>query len=465
MVKRMSRLDEIQKWLIDRLPGLLAENRIPGAAVAVAAGTEVIDYGAGVLSLATGVEATADSVFQVGSITKLWTATLVMQLVEEGAVELDAPVRRYLPGFRVADEAVSAAVTVRQLLTHTSGFAGDIFTDTGRGDDAVEKYVDSLGDVEQVFAPGTMFSYNNAGYTVLGRIIEVLRGRPFAVVLRERLIEPLGLTHTAIGAEQAIMYRAAVGHLPTGPDEAPEPAPVWNLPASHVPAGSLLAMRPRDLIGFARLHLTGGGELLSAASVAAMQQPQVELPPLSLSGDAWGLGWEIDHRPDGTVIGHTGGTLGQSSILHIVPAADVAVVLVVNGGDVTPAYREIFGRVLGELAGMRIPEPERPPAAPERVDGQRYLGVYSSPAADTTISQNGDGRIWLTAEPKGLFAELGTPSSPIEIVRLRGDEFLHAEAQQGEHRRVSFLGDDGQGHAQFLHGGRVSRRVAPTTGG
>ena len=120
-----------------------------------------------------------------------------MQLVDEGAVDLDATIRRYLPEFRIADEAAAEQITVRQLLTHTSGFEGDIFTDTGPGDDCVEKYLGVLHDVPQLFPPGTLWSYNNAGFCVLGRLVEVLRGEPYDVCLREQLITPLGITHAA----------------------------------------------------------------------------------------------------------------------------------------------------------------------------------------------------------------------------------------------------------------------------
>jgi CubicO group peptidase (beta-lactamase class C family) len=462
----MTGLSEIEKWLHERLPGLIAEHRIPALAVAVSVGDDVIDHAAGVLSTATGVEATTDSVFQIGSVTKLWTATLAMQLVDEARLELDAPVRRYLSGFRVADEAASAAVTVRQLLTHTAGFAGDIFRDTGRNDDCVQKYVDGLGDVEQDFAPGEMFSYNNAAFTVLGRIVEVLRGKPFAACLREHLIEPLGLAHAPIGAEEAILFRAAVGHVPAGPGRPEQPAPVWNLVPAHVPAGSLLATSARDLIGFARMQLRDGvgpdgSAVVSPAAVAAMRAPQVELPPLTGVGDSWGLGWELDHWPDGTVIGHSGGTLGQSSVLRMVPAADVAIVLLANGGAVGAAYRELCGLLLGELAGVRLPEPPVPPDEPERIDAERYAGTYSSPSADLTVTADGDSRLLVREVPKGMFASFEPPGEPEPIVRLDGDTFIKVEADQGVHRRMTFLGDDDQGRARYLHGGRASRRSPP----
>src|SRR5689334_6096773 len=117
----MSSLSDVKKWLADQLPLLVEKYGVPGAAVAVLKDGEVIDDAAGILNKATGVEATPDSLFQIGSITKLWTATLVMQLVDEGKVDLDAPVRTYLPEFRIGDEAAARAITVRMLLTHTSG--------------------------------------------------------------------------------------------------------------------------------------------------------------------------------------------------------------------------------------------------------------------------------------------------------------------------------------------------------
>ena len=113
----MSTLHEVKAWLADELPRLIEKYDVPAAAVAVLADGEVVDDAAGVLSLATGVEATPDSVFQIGSITKLWTSTLVMQLVDEGKVDLDAPVRTYLPDFKIQDEGAAAQITTRQLLS------------------------------------------------------------------------------------------------------------------------------------------------------------------------------------------------------------------------------------------------------------------------------------------------------------------------------------------------------------
>ena len=461
----MSNLAEIKSWIEGALPGLLAEHDVPGAAVAVYSGGEVVDHATGILSKATGVEATPDSVFQIGSITKVWTTTLVMQLVDEGLVDLDQPVQRYVPDFVLADESAAATITVRQLLCHTAGFEGDIFTDTGVGDDCIEKYVATLKDVPQLFEPGTMFSYNNAGFCVLGRLIEVMRAKPYDTCLHEHLFEPLGLTHAATGPYEAILYRAAVGHIEPEPGAELQPAPMWALTRSNVSAGAMLAMRPRDLLAFAHMHMNAGAardgnSVLSAAGVKAMQERQVELPYLGVMGDAWGLGWEIFDWSGGQVIGHDGGTIGQSAFLRIVPGRDVAVALLTNGGRAIGVYEALFGHVLSELAGVEVPSFPVPPTEPEPVDAARYVGTYASRLVDSVVTQDDEGRVWVHQTPKGIAAEIGGAERRFELVRLGGDTLIEVEAEHGIHMPHAFVGDDGAGHTQFMHTGRADRRTS-----
>ncbi|KDN17163.1 serine hydrolase domain-containing protein [Amycolatopsis rifamycinica] len=462
----MPKLRELSAWLRTRLPALLAEHRVPGAAVAVYAGGEIVDHAAGVLNTGTGVEADADSLFQIGSITKVWTATLVMQLVDDGVLDLDQPVRKYLPEFVLADEDAAARITVRQLLTHTAGFEGDIFTDTGRGADCVEKYVATLGDVPQLFAPGEMFSYNNAAFCVLGRLVEVLRDKEYGACLQDHLFAPLGLTHAAPSPYEAIRFRAALGHLSPSPDADPEPAGFWALAPSNAPAGSMLAMRARDLVTFAAMHLNDGAgsdgtRVLSADSARAMRQRLVELPDLGLFGDAWGLGWSLFDGAGGaggTVVGHDGTTIGQSAFLRVAPEHGVAVALLTNGGDPIAVYAEVVGHLLRELTGIELAAPPVPDPAAPRVDASRYVGEYSSSVADIVVSQDADGRVWVERVPKGIFAELAEPQKT-ELVAMNGDTLILAEPMQGMYIPHAFVGDDGTGRALYLHTGRADRRV------
>ncbi|MGY2702911.1 serine hydrolase domain-containing protein [Nocardioides sp. HB32] len=460
----MSTLSEVKEWLADQLPALLQKYDVPGAAVAVLKDGEVVDDAAGILNKATGVEATPDSLFQIGSITKLWTATLVMQLVDEGKVDLDATVRTYLPEFRIGDESAAEVITIRMLLNHTSGFEGDIFTDTGVGDDCVEKYLGVLHEVPQLFPPGELFSYNNAGYCVLGRLVEVLREKPYDDCLREHLFAPLGLTHAAASPYEAIMFRAAMGHVELEPGTGFSPAPVWALARSNAPAGAMLAMRPRDLLAFAQMHLADGKaadgtQVLAPGTAARMHAKEVELPYLGVMGDSWGLGFERFDADGGDIIGHDGSTIGQNAFMRMVPEAGLVVTLLTNGGDTLSLYHDVVGHVVAELSDTELPPLPVAPAESEKVDATRYVGTYSSEVADIIVSQEEDGRIWLEQIPKGLFEELGEQPERRELVHFRGDSLINLEPMHGIHIPHAFVGDDGDGHALYLHIGRAVRRA------
>ncbi|MET8425345.1 serine hydrolase domain-containing protein [Nocardia sp. NPDC004860] len=445
-----------------RLADSIEEHGVPGAQVAVLVGGEITDAAAGVLNTATGVAATTDSVFQIGSVTKAWTATLIMQLAAEGLIELDAPVRRYLPEFQVRDAAAAAVITVRQLLGHTSGIDGDLFLDTGRGADAVEKFVPAIADAGQVHRPGDMFSYCNSGYVLLGRILEVLRGKPFDAVLREWLVTPLGLTRVATDADEAILFRAAVGHIGSAPGVRPEPTPVWALPASNAPAGARLAMSARDLLGFARLHLSGGRTVegvpvLPETAVQAMTRPHVEVPDIGY-GTHWGLGWQL-FDPAGTgLFGHDGSTIGQNAFLRIAPAAGVAIALLANGGDAFALYQDLVADLLWVHAGIRLPARPVPPARPEPVDAARVSGRYRSVMYEHAIDVDPDGRAWLSTIP--LTAEAALVSAPdrMELLHLRSDALIAARPVRGRHAVYGLIDGDGDPAARYLHTSRAMPR-------
>ena len=483
----VDRLDRLAAWLDARLPALLEQYGVPGASVAVLAEGRVIEAADGLVNLDTGVEATRDTVFQIGSVTKVLTATLVMQLVDEGRISLDDTVRSVLPEFRVADEAVAGRITIRQLLTHSSGFEGDIFTDTGDGDDCLERYAALLAHAPQLFPPGELFSYNNAGFCLLGRIVEVLRGEAFDVCMREHLLAPLGLHRAAQTAAEAILQRAAVGHVPApGADDgepmagasaaaALVPTPVWAMARSNAPAGSMLAMRAVDLVAFARMHLEGGraasGDIvLSESSVAEMQRPQIDLPDIGW-GTSWGLGWELTRTPGSPdLIGHDGNTVGQSAILRVVPERGVAVAVLTNGGAAGPVFAEIAGRVLAELAGIERPEVPRPGTEREVERPGRYVGRYGSSTVEFEVRLDDDGALRMRRTPLAELAELGDPVFESSLVPWRGDALIPLEPEGGVHRPIAFLGCDepvgaggeaGNGRAVYLHSGRADRRVEP----
>lgn len=408
-----------------RLAELARKHRVPGASLGILRGDDRVVASHGVLNTATGVEVTDDSVFQIGSITKVWTATVAMQLVDEGLLDLDAPVADVLPELRLADPDVTKQVTLRHLLTHTSGIDGDVFTDTGRGDDCIEKFVGLLPEVAQNHPLGATLSYCNSGFVLAGRVIEKLTGQTWDAALRERLFTPLGLTHTGTLPEEALLHRAAMGHVAAG-DGAPQPAPAWSLPRSAGPAG-LITASAADVLAFARMHLAGGLDVLSEPTAAAMTEWQADMPDKHTLGDSWGLGW-IRFDWDGhRVIGHDGNTIGQSAFLRLLPSHGLAVTLLTNGGNTRDLYEELYREIFASLAGVALPPPISPAATPPPVDVAEYAGVYERASMRIEVFEGESGlrmRQTITGPIAALVPEATTEH---DLIPVGGPQFVFRE--------------------------------------
>jgi CubicO group peptidase (beta-lactamase class C family) len=349
-----------------RLDDLRATHHVPGATLAVLWGGQIHELASGVLHRGTGVEATPDSIFQLGSIAKIYTATMIMRLVEDGRLDLDAPVTKVLPDFRVADPEATRTITPRQLLSHTSGMSGDLTIDTGRGDDCLAKYVEACETLTQDCPPGTAVSYSSSGYNVLGRIVEVLTGGTWDKALQDMIATPLGLTHTMTLPEEALRFRTAMSHLGE-PGDYPAPAPNWDMmPRSAGPYGRVLASAG-DVLRLAKAHLNG--TLLTPESTAAMQQREVDVPDKwTVSSDGWGLGWTLYDWAGTPGYGHDGAAIGQYAYLRVVPQPGVIAVLLTNGGGARGLYASLFRELLAELAAVEVPPPFAPPTTPPKVD-------------------------------------------------------------------------------------------------
>ncbi|WP_201023295.1 serine hydrolase domain-containing protein [Serinicoccus chungangensis] len=423
-----------------RLTELIAAYQVPGASLGILRDGAITEVTAGVLSTETGAAATPDSLWQIGSISKVWTATLVLQLVDEGHLQLDQRVVEVLPDFTLVDEAAAAEITVRQLLAHTSGMDGDVFTDTGRGDDCVARYLEQAGTIGQNHPVGATWSYCNSGYVVLGAIVEKVTGQTWDGALRSRIIEPLGLTHTTTLPEETMLRAAAIGHVGT-PGEAPHPTPQLLLPRSMGPAG-LISSRVHDLLCFTRAHLAGGvapdgRRLLSEDAARQMTEHQATVPdPYSLGGDSWGLGW-IRFDWDGQrLIGHDGTTLGQNAFLRVLPGADgdpdggFAVALLTNGGRTRELYQQLFTELFEELREVRMPPAFTPPEDPPQLDLTPWLGTYERASVTTQISLE-DGTPMITQTMRGVLAELEPDSAVQRWPMVAVSEGLYAATPPG----------------------------------
>ena len=180
-------------------------------------------------------------------------------------------------------------------------------------------------------------------------------------------------------------------------------------------------------------------------------------------GDAWGLGWELFDTPQGTVVAHDGGTIGQAAFLRVVPEAGVAVALLSNGGDFFGLFNDVVATLLTDLTGVVLPPRPTPPAEPERVDVSRFLGHYADTIYDITVSQDADGTVWLDRVPKDIIAEIGEKPMRFQLVHLDGDSLISVESFHGIHVVFAFIGTvpdtSGDGKAKYVHYGRVVSRA------
>ncbi|HSK24577.1 MAG TPA: serine hydrolase domain-containing protein [Egicoccus sp.] len=461
----------IPEDLAARLARFLADTDCPGAQLGVLVDGEIHVESAGVLNLDTGVEVTDESVFQIGSATKVWTATLVMQLIDEGQLTLDTRVADVLPGFRLGDPATTAGLTVRHLLTHTSGIEGDVFDDFGTNDDCVARYVEGLADQDALHELGETWSYCNSGWVLLGRVVEVLTAGSWDDAVKQRLGKPLGLERLCTLATEAILHRASVGHVKPPEAESYVVAPEWSLPRALGPAG-LITTTVHDLLRFGRMHLEegksdAGEQVLSAQNTALMQQHHADCPERHLLADAWGLGWMLDEQDGGTLIGHGGNTIGQSTYFYLAPDAGVGVALLTNitGGSVEA--RALLDALLRELAGVGLPPQPEPADGALDLDLDRLAGTYRRHGVETIIERS-DGALHAEITMSGPMVEtMGISTVEMELLPAArdGDDRVvfvgrHPLAAGLGWVPVTFYGDAGDGRPRFMHtGARASVRA------
>ncbi len=390
-----------------RVIELLAEYGIPSAAIGVLRDGEIAELAVGIKSVETQEATTTDTVYQCGSMTKTWTALAFMQLVDEGRVDLDEPVRSYLPGFRLADAETSVEVTPRHLLNHTNGIE-EAFGDPGEDDDVYERMVENIADAPQVFPLGHTHGYSAAlGYAILARILEVHDGKRWDDVMRDRLFDPMGATSTNSRYDHVDETRAATGHLIRSLEEGPIVTPVDHLPRSYGPGGNITST-VSDVLTMADVLLhegmaPNGRRIVSAAGVTEMMHSRVPVPDPYLFGPAWALGLIVCDWQGETVYASDGSTIGQNARLRILPDSNTAVAMLTNGGPRESFYRTVFNEILTDLGTVTVPDlPVPDPTL--TLDPHRYEGVYERPGTRYEVAAE-DGRLHLSLFLEPMHAE------------------------------------------------------------
>jgi CubicO group peptidase (beta-lactamase class C family) len=336
---------------------------LPGLALGITHGDRVVHLrGFGIADL-SGRPVTPQTPFVPGSVTKSFTALAVMQLVEADLLDLDAPVQRYLPWFRVADPEASKQITLRHLLHHVSGLPEQAdypaFAHPDHSADALEQAVRNLRTAELSQPVGAGYQYSNSGYAILGLIVQTIAGQPYPEYIDQHIFEPLDMRNSYASLEQARQHGVATGHrFLLG---RPQPASVDSYAPALTPAGYISASA-EDLAHYLIAHLNDGRyddtTVVSPVGMGQLHTPAVTVAP----SESYAMGWMVRHTNGIANIAHGGETFSEHAMLIQIPAGEWGIALVTNA--LPTLHIEQLNRISTAVMSLITNQP-LPPQAPE----------------------------------------------------------------------------------------------------
>ncbi len=400
----------------------MKEYGIPGIAIGIISEGRTTLQGLGITNMEDPIAVNAHTVFPIASISKTFAATAMMRLAEQGKVDLRAPVVKYIPEFRVRDSVVSRNVTVWHLLTHLGGWEGQV-SGPDRGTETLKNFLSTIPDLMQVAPPGAAWSYNNAGFSIAGRVIESVTGNSINRAVRDLVFTPLGLEHAGTSSNEFIVHRFAAGHAVR--NGAPTLQRPFGASASVTAGGVGLCIA--DLMAYAKFHLgdglVNGTQLLTRESLRSMQTGQAAK---QATDDSIGISWHM-RRVGGTRTFSHGGTLGgHVLLLEIVPERNFAIAILTNSSSgwrlIQEVEREAMRSYLGATyavnqaiahRGLVETLPSVQPMSPQP-DFAAYVGSYARPNSSYAVR----------ADSGKLFVDnrLVTFFGPDRVVILEGPE-------------------------------------------
>jgi CubicO group peptidase (beta-lactamase class C family) len=410
----------------------MAQYGVPGVAFGLVKDGQTRLRGLGITNLDNPQAVTPDTVFALASISKTVTATAMMRLVEQGKLDLDAPVRRYLPDFKVQDDVTSRDVAVWHLLTHTPGWEGQLNSED-RGSLTLATFMETMKDLPKLAEPGEVWSYNNAGFNVAGRIIEVVTGQTIHNAFRSLVFEPLGLKRSFTRMEDLVTYPFSVAHR-GAPDQVSVSRPLSR--SVSVAAGGV-SMSLNDVLRYARFHLgevsgADGKPVLSRASLDLMRTAKVDKRG---TDDQMGMSWHL-RKVGGVMTAAHGGTLGHILLLELVPERRFAMAILTNHFNGWRLIQDVEREALRMLEGMAFDPAqaighrglnETLPDAPllaTQPDPAPYLGTYRRPPVGQNVVRVENGQLMMDDSPIAFYGPdraivtSGTSrGNPVEFVR------------------------------------------------
>ena len=333
---------------------------IPGIALGIVQEGEIAHLQGFGAADSSGRAVTPQTPFYIGSLTKSFTALAVMQLVEAGKIDLDAPVQTYLPWFELADKDASAKITVRNLLNQTSGMSRKDGNRFWADQQEIEEAVRGLNTVQLTYPVGTTYQYNNFNYIIAGLIIEKVSGQSYADYITQHIFEPLDMRHSYADRALALADGLSDGHIymfgQVFRDER------VRSPAA-LPSGFLM-VSAEDMTHFAMAQLHegryGDASILSPQGIAEMHAPAV----LEGGSSYWGIGWDISEFEGMSVITRAGDTGHFHSLIFLMPEKGLGIILLVNASGFEQMKSQVFDQVALGVFNMLNGKPAAPVSVP-----------------------------------------------------------------------------------------------------
>lgn len=441
----------------DAAAGFIEEASIPGAVVVVIHNRETRIGHFGFRDVEAGAPLTADTLFPLASVSKSFTATAVAMLATQGKLDLDMPVQRYLPKFKVADAEHSAAITVRMLLNHTSGLGRTLHLDPDAGASfrSRAELVEALHDYRLQTPPGFAYSYSNEAYSVAGHVVETVSGTEYEEFIETRILKPLGMERSTprITRMHADDNRALGYALDeTGVPRADEPLP--DAPAS-VPAGRICSTGA-DIARYVAAVLNSDEHpLLPKRSLHAMQEAA---PAWGDTRWGYGLGWTINDGPKDKVVRHGGNQRGVATHVFTVPAEGLGVAILTNlsRAPTAPIAEMVANATLGRPILRNDVDESLPVRTRYTTDGTRlpdFAGTYASHLGTLHV-EAGEGTL-------NVIQRVFEPALEhrLHTVPVADDVFVIAHGGP-EGQPLTFLRNDGGEVARVLLSGTPYTREA-----
>jgi CubicO group peptidase (beta-lactamase class C family) len=433
VARQDARIDQVASLIQQKM----SEYGVPGVGFAVLKNGHLTARGFGVSNLDNPQPITPDTIFALASISKTVTTTAMMRLVEQGKVDLNAPVKRYLPDFKVQDDTTTNNVAIWHLLTHTPGWEGQL-TAADRGSLTLANFIESIKELPKLAEPGEVWSYNNAGFNVAGRVIEVVTGQSIHEAFRSLVFEPIGLTRAFTQTESLVTYPFSVAHR-GAPGQISVSRPLSR--SVSVAAGGV-SMSLNDLMTYAKFHLgdgTGrdGKPVLSRKSLELMRTPKVKKNAVE---EDMGLGWHL-RRVGGVMTAAHGGTLGHCLLIELVPERNFAMAILTNHSEGWRLIQDVERAALRILEGMPL-DPAQPighrgvnetmpevPLMKPQPDSGPYVGAYRRPPSGQNVVSLRDGQLMVDnsaiafyATDRAVVTSGNSRGNPVEFIRdARGD--------------------------------------------